>query len=156
MKKKKYSKRHKTTYKKALAAKSRGEEVLQEMLTCNTTCEDLGTYDYDHPDFTVAEMAEAARAGDACAREVFDISAEKLGEGLSLLCDLLNPEKILIGSVFARCRDLLEEGALRVMRREVHPMALSHVTVDTPALTESIGDMAALAVAAYTLERNKK
>lgn len=110
----------------------------------------------DCADFTVAEMAEAARAGDACAREVFDISAEKLGEGLSLLCDLLNPEKILIGSVFARCRDLLEEGALRVMRREVHPMALSHVTVDTPALTESIGDMAALAVAAYTLERNKK
>ena len=41
-----------------------------------------------------------------------------------------------------------------VMRREVHPMALSCVTLDTPALTEGIGDMAALAVAMYTLERN--
>ncbi len=107
-------------------------------------------------DFTVAEMADAARAGDACAKEVFDICAEKLGEGLSLICDLLNPEKILIGSIFARCRDLLEEGALAVMRREVHPMALASVTLDVPALTESIGDMAALAVASYILERNEK
>jgi glucokinase len=106
--------------------------------------------------FTVADMADAARAGDRCAGEVFDICAEKLGEGLSILCDLLNPEKILIGSIFGRCRDLLEEGALRVMRREVHPMALACVTLDAPALTESIGDMAALAVATYTLERTKK
>ncbi len=106
--------------------------------------------------FTVAEMADAARAGDACAKEVFSICAEKLGEGLSLICDMLNPEKILIGSIFARCRDLLEEGALAVMRREVHPITLEGVTLDTPALTESIGDMAALAVASYTLERNEK
>lgn len=106
--------------------------------------------------FTVAEMADAARSGDACAKEVFDICAEKLGEGLSLICDLLNPEKILIGSVYARCRDLLEEGALAVMRREVHPMALASVTVSVPALTESIGDMAALAVASYTLERKQQ
>ncbi len=105
--------------------------------------------------FTVAEMAQAAREGDACAREVFDLCAEKLGQGLSLICDLLNPEKILIGSVFERCRDLLEEGALRVMRREVHPFTMAHVVLDVPALTESIGDMAALAVAMYALERKK-
>jgi len=109
----------------------------------------------DPSDFTVAEMAEAARAGDACAKEVFDICAEMLGRGLSLVCDLLNPEKILIGSVFARCRDLLEDGALRVMQKEVHPFTMRHVVLDTPALTENIGDMAALAVAMYTLERNK-
>ena len=100
-------------------------------------------------------MAEAARAGDACAKEVFDICAEMLGRGLSLVCDLLNPEKILIGSVFARCRDLLEAGALRVMQKEVHPFTMRHVVLDTPALTENIGDMAALAVAMYTLERKK-
>ncbi len=109
----------------------------------------------DPSDFTVAEMAEAARAGDLCAKEVFDICAEMLGRGLSLICDLLNPEKILIGSVFARCRDLLEAGALRVMHKEVHPFTMRHVVLDTPALTENIGDMAALAVAMYTLERNK-
>ncbi|MBP3591787.1 MAG: ROK family protein [Clostridia bacterium] len=112
--------------------------------------------DKDPSAFTVAEMAAAARTGDSCAKEVFDICAEKLGQGLSILCDLLNPEKILIGSVFERCRDLLEEGALRVMRREVHPFTMAHVTLDVPALTESIGDMAALAVAMYTLERTKK
>jgi glucokinase len=111
--------------------------------------------DKDPAAFTVAEMAEAARAGDACAKEVFDICAEMLGRGLSLICDLLNPEKILIGSVFARCRDLLEPGALRVMQKEVHPMTMKSVILDTPALTENIGDMAALAVAMYTLERKR-
>ena len=111
--------------------------------------------DKDPSAFTVAEMAEAARAGDSCAKEVFDICAEMLGRGLSLICDLLNPEKILIGSVFARCRDLLEPGALRVMQKEVHPMTMKSVILDTPALTENIGDMAALAVAMYTLERKR-
>ena len=108
----------------------------------------------DLSDFTVKDMADAARAGDRCAKEVFDICAEKLGEGLSIICDLINPEKILIGSVYERCRDLLEAGALAVMKREVHPMALSCVSIEAPLLTESIGDMAALAVASYTLERN--
>ena len=52
-------------------------------------------------DISAKTLAEAARAGDATAREVFRICGEYLGRGLSLLIDLLNPEIIVLGSIFA-------------------------------------------------------
>ncbi len=103
--------------------------------------------------FSVASMADAARSGDKCAREVFDLCATMLGRGLAIISDMLDPEMIIIGSVFARCRDLLEEKALSVLRREALP---SNCIITVPALSESIGDVAALAVAADIFENERK
>lgn len=97
---------------------------------------------------TAASLAQAARAGDSCAREAFRLCGSQLGAGLAMVIDLLNPELILIGSVFARCRDLLEEPMREVLRREALPQALAACQITVPALGENIGDAAALAVAA--------
>ena len=105
-------------------------------------------------DFSVADMAEAARGGDACALEVFELCAVMLGRGLAMICDLLDPELIIIGSVYARCRDLLEERTLEVMGREVLPPIKERVRITVPAIGEGIGDAAALAVALETFERS--
>ena len=96
--------------------------------------------------FDVADMAEAAREGDPCAKEAFDACAEMLGKGLSVIEDILDPEIIIIGSVFARCRDLLENGALAVMKREALGATYANCKLAVPLLGESIGDVAALAV----------
>ena len=96
---------------------------------------------------TVAEMATAARAGDAVAKRAFDLCGQKLGEGLSMVIDLLNPEKIIIGSVFARCQDLLVPPMRAVLERETLATSLAVCEIVPPALSESIGDAAALAVA---------
>ena len=53
-------------------------------------------------------MALAAEAGDPVAREVLAESGRRLGQGLAVVIDLLNPERIVIGSVFARCHAFLE------------------------------------------------
>ncbi len=45
------------------------------------------------------ELALSADAGDADAIRVLTKSAQMLGKGLALLIDLLNPERIVIGSV---------------------------------------------------------
>lgn len=95
----------------------------------------------------VAEMAQFARNGDKAAKEVFDICAEKLGLGLSIIVDLLNPERIVIGSVYARCRDLLEEGMKKMLKKEALPGAVSACEILPAGLGESIGDVAAIAVA---------
>ncbi len=74
-----------------------------------------------------------------------------LGAGLALLVDLLNPEKIVIGSVFARAQNLLWPAAQRVLQSEALPAAAAACRVVPAGLTEAVGDLAALTVAAYRL-----
>ena len=98
-------------------------------------------------ELSTKDIAEAARAGDAVAREVFRISGEKLGEGLSVLIDILNPEAIVIGSVFARCPDLLLPPCEAVLAREALDASLCDCRILPAALGERIGDYAALGAA---------
>ena len=97
---------------------------------------------------TTQLVAEQASKGDAVAKEAFDIAAEYLGRGLSIIIDILNPEVIVIGSIFTRCEHLLREGMQKVIDREVLPCASKVCEVRTAALDEQIGDFAALSVAA--------
>ena len=96
--------------------------------------------------FDTADLAEAARQGDKTAMEVFTLSGKMLGRSLAILCDILDPQVIIIGSVYARCRDLLEKPTLNELKKEALPFT-SRCSVTVPLLGEQIGDMAALAVA---------
>ena len=101
------------------------------------------------------DLSERAKAGCEQAKQVYRISAQKLGMGLSVLMDLFNPERIVIGSVFARSEDLLREHMERVIREEALPQNGRVCKVVPAALGEKIGDIAALTVAAEGL-RNEK
>ena len=92
-------------------------------------------------------VAEAARLGDKTAQEVYRRSGEALGMGLSVLIDILNPECIVIGSVFARANDLLVPAMSEVMEREALAPALEVCRVVKAELGEKIGDYAAIAIA---------
>ena len=100
---------------------------------------------------TTKAVAQAAYAGDETAIEVFERCGEKLGEGLSVLVDVINPEAIVIGSVFTRCEDLLRPAMERVMARECLGASLAAVRVLPAKLGEAIGDYAALCAAEYGL-----
>lgn len=97
--------------------------------------------------FTVAEMAAAARSGDACAIEAFKTCSQMLGKGLAIVCDILNPEVVVIGSVYARCRDLMENDTRYWLEKEALPAVASNVKILPAALGEQIGDLAAISVA---------
>lgn len=94
-----------------------------------------------------ATVAEAARSGDRLAREVFQISGRYLGRGLAMLIDTLNPERIVIGSIFERARPLLWPAAQRELRREAIRASVNACRVVPAQLGDSIGDYAALSVA---------
>lgn len=96
--------------------------------------------------FDTADLADAARKGDPTAKAVFVRCGTMLGRALAILCDLLDPQKIILGSVYARCLDLLEEPTLKEMKKEALS-ATRNCIVTIPILEEQIGDMAALAVA---------
>ena len=96
---------------------------------------------------TAKSIAEAAYAGDETAKEVFRICGQKLGMGLSLLIDILNPERIILGSIFGRCRDLLWPEVSQVISQEALSPAAACCRVLPAALGENIGDYAAIATA---------
>ncbi|MBR5547833.1 MAG: ROK family protein [Clostridia bacterium] len=104
----------------------------------------------DYQQYDVKTVAQAARAGDAAALEVFEICGNKLGQGLALVCDLLDVERIVLGSIYARCEDLLVKPMRKVLDRETLP---NQTAVLPAALGEQIGDYAALTIAAMEVSQ---
>lgn len=93
--------------------------------------------------FTAAAIARLADEGDGFCRRIYEMSGEKLGRTLAILTDVLDPQRIVIGSVFARSEHLLRPAMERVLAEE----ALRSPEVVPAQLGESIGDIAALAIA---------
>lgn len=97
--------------------------------------------------FDTPDIANAARQGDKTALQVFKKCGNMLGNGLAVLIDVLNPERIVIGSVYARCQDLLEKPMRQTLQKECLSVSLGACEVVSAKLGEKIGDAAALAVA---------
>lgn len=98
-------------------------------------------------DVTAKSIAEAAIQGDETARKVYEICGEYLGKGLAVLIDILNPQRIVIGSVFARSGHLMRDAMERAIREEALKEAAVCCEVVPAALGEEIGDYAAIATA---------
>ncbi|MEI6578169.1 MAG: ROK family protein [Eubacteriales bacterium] len=96
---------------------------------------------------TAKSIAEAAKNGDALAIQIFDICGEYLGRGLAVLVDILNPQAIIIGSIFERSSDLLVTSMEKALNAEALPLSLKCCRIIPAMLGNSIGDYAALGVA---------
>lgn len=96
---------------------------------------------------TAKSIAAAAQAGDAAAMEVYRICARQLGRGLSILIDLLAPERIVIGSIFARSGDLMIPEMEKTIAAEALPQNAAACKIFPAALGEQLGDYAALCAA---------
>jgi glucokinase len=94
-------------------------------------------------------VASAANSGDEVAIEIIRISAGYLGQALSTLIDILNPECIVIGSIYARNEMLFKPIIEKVLRQEAIPASLEVCRIVPAELGDSIGDYAALCVAIY-------
>ena len=103
---------------------------------------------------TAATVGQAAQIGDPLALEIFETVGHYLGRGLAMLVDVLNPERIIVGSIYKRQQALLEPVALRVLREEAHPHALAACEVVPAGLGERVGDYAGLAVAMTSKSSN--
>ena len=106
----------------------------------------LGEGRFGRP-ITEKEIASLAAQGDETALDVFHTCAKYLGRGLSLLIDILDPEVIVIGSIFARCENLLRKTTESVIRAEALSACAQGCRIVPAALGESVGDYAALCVA---------
>lgn len=101
----------------------------------------------DLPNLNAKIVAEAAYQGDETAIDIYKTCAEYLGRGLSLLIDILNPEIIIIGSIYGRARTLIEPYMKQVIEREAILDSQKACKIVPAGLSENIGDMAALTLA---------
>jgi len=127
----------------AALAKIMAQEKLQmgERVSYCPSLSELGN-------ITAKFVAELAMSGHEDACEVYRICGEKLGQGLSVLIDILNPERIVIGSVYQRSHKLLSAAMKEVLEKECLPASRSVCRVVPAELGENIGDYAALSIAA--------
>ncbi|MFO7611203.1 MAG: ROK family protein [Clostridia bacterium] len=105
---------------------------------------------------TAKIVGDAAEAGDELAMEIYEISGRYLGKALSIFIDILNPEVIAIGSIFARSTDLLWPHAEKVIKKEALTHAQKVCRVVPAGLGERIGDLEALSIAAYEMAKGGK
>ena len=98
-------------------------------------------------EITTKKLAEAAFAGDPFAKRVFTKSGQMLGKGLSIIIDLLNPEKIVLGGVFMRSHALLVPAMKKEIEKEALGISAAVCEIVPAQLSENIGDIAALAIA---------
>ncbi len=104
--------------------------------------------DGDLSAITARTVAEAAKAGDELAESVYRTSATYLGRALAMVIDMLNPEVIAIGSIFVRAEELIRPFMQAAIERDALPGAAAVCKVKPAELGESIGDIAALSLAA--------
>ncbi len=95
---------------------------------------------------TAKDVALAAAAGDPLALDIMADSSRHLGQTLSFLIDILNPEVIVIGSIYLRNERLMKPIVEEIIAREALPLAAACCRIVPAGLGESIGDYAALSV----------
>ncbi len=96
---------------------------------------------------TAQAIGEAAVAGDEFALGIMRTTGYYLGQGLSILIDILNPEVIVIGSIYLRQQALLEPVVKEVIEKEALPHAAAACKILPAGLGEQVGDFAGLSVA---------
>lgn len=96
---------------------------------------------------TAKTIADAAANGDEVAAKVYEISARMLGRTCAMTIDILNPEVIIIGSVFQRSEPLFRKILDETVREEALSNSYSVCKIVPALLGDKIGDYAALAVA---------
>lgn len=91
-------------------------------------------------------VADAMYNGDAFAKEVYTKCAEYLGRGLSIIIDILNPDAIVIGSIYERNHEFFYPIIEEIIRKEALTHTADACRILPAALGDSIGDYAALGV----------
>ena len=91
-------------------------------------------------------VADAMYQGDAFAKEVYLKCAEYLGRGLSVIIDILNPEAVVIGSIYERNQKFFSGIVNEIIKKEALSFNADVCKILPAELGDKIGDYAALGV----------
>lgn len=100
-------------------------------------------------EITTKDIAIAAENGDQEALDILALSGKYLGKALSMLIDVLNPEIIVLGSIYLRAGKFLKSAMMETLKEETLARSLEACKIVPIGLGEDIGNYAAIAVAVY-------
>ena len=92
------------------------------------------------PDLTTQGLLRAAAAGDSAARRVLADAGRHIGTAVATLCDLLNPELIVVGGELSAAGDVL----LDPMREQVYRHAIPATARELQIVPGMLGPRAEL------------
>ena len=98
-------------------------------------------------EITAKDVFQQANAGDTTALEIVDICAVHLGQGLSVLIDILNPQRIVLGGIYTRGENLLRPKTMEIIKKEALSNSVKVCSILSAGLGERIGDVSSLTIA---------
>jgi glucokinase-like ROK family protein len=108
------------------------------------------------PELTTQRMVELAAEGDAGCRRVIVDAGRHVGIAVANLCNLLNPDTVVVGGPLASTGDLLLDPIRETVRRHTIPSAADQVMIVPSQLgerAEVLGALASAVAAAEPLDR---
>jgi predicted NBD/HSP70 family sugar kinase len=98
-------------------------------------------------DLTIADVVERAERGDAACRRVLADTGRQTGIALANLCNLLNPERVIIGGELALAGELLLQPMREIVRRYAIPSAVGTLDIVLGSLGPNAHVLGAVALA---------
>jgi glucokinase-like ROK family protein len=116
----------------------------------------LATYLREHQGPPIERIFAAARAGDAHVCTLLNQRAQFLGIALANLVNVLNPELIVFGGIFAQAHDILAPTIQETIRRRAFADLGERVQLRTATFGRQAGatGAAALALSAFFYQQN--
>ena len=100
---------------------------------------------------SAAQAAALAAKGDKTALKLWEHTGECLGRLLALLMDILNPDRIVIGSIYVRASRFMADYMYKLLEAEALYENRKACVILPAMLGEALGDTAALSVAMHTM-----
>jgi predicted NBD/HSP70 family sugar kinase len=104
-------------------------------------------------DVTAAELLALARAGDLGCRRVIADAGRAIGQAVSMLLNVLNPELLVVGGDLAAAGDLLLDGVRESIARAALPSAAEAAGVVAGVLGERAQVLGAIALVVSEADR---
>ncbi len=98
-------------------------------------------------------MLELSEAGDAATRRLIGDAGRALGVAVANLCNIVNPETVVIGGDMALAGDVLLDPVREVVRRNAIPSAAADTEIVAGVLGERAEMLGALALVMHESER---
>ena len=98
---------------------------------------------------TAERLFKAAKKGDPDAIEIVKVCGKYLGKGLSILIDVLNPQVIILGTIFVHNHDILYPSMKAAINEEAIRKSSGVCEIMPAALGSQLGDYASVTTAIY-------
>lgn len=107
----------------------------------------------DPEEISAKIIADAAKAGDPLAKEVWDSAIYYLGIGIANILTIVSPEMVVLGGSLTKYGESLFEGVRRIVKERARLVPVDDIKIVPAQLGDNVGVLGAVAVGLLGDER---